>query len=355
MSKLKLVKPENTEDTTSEPTNEEELELESTAELDLESTEEDPETDDDQELVEVSQTEVKLALKALLLKENELMSTLYLKHDEFNREFFDGMLPVPVITFDKMSNKTLGNMTPGTDNMGLESRIRFNKNFIALNTETRILETLKHEMIHQYQDEFIYERHDKEGTVTRVGQKRPKEWHNTDFKDWAKKVGIPAIGRKGGGNPAIMPEAKSYNRKFVCECVATNGYPLTIWSTREIHATCNTCECEFTEVKKAGKVIEVRVSDIEVGGKDAVQLRMAETFTEFERYQVKGELTAKVKELKKLKAKYQEGIYQRGHRKYSEGFFYWIAWNVPAPKKSKEPKAPKKPRAKKGAVTHDEG
>ena len=50
--------------------------------------------------------------------------------------------------------------------MGLTNHIRFNRDFIALNTEERILETLRHEMIHQWQDEVYYEGEHTDGEVT---------------------------------------------------------------------------------------------------------------------------------------------------------------------------------------------
>jgi predicted SprT family Zn-dependent metalloprotease len=307
---------------------------------------------EDQEIIEVSQTEVKKALKALLSNKSGILATLYLKHDEYNQEFFYGRLSVPLITIDKLSSKTLGSYTEGTDNTGLENHIRFNQNFIALNTETRILETLRHEMVHQYQDEVLYEKKDKDGNVIRSGAKRPREWHNKDFKEWAEKVGIPCIGRHGGGNPAKMPEAKSYNRKFRCGCMATNGYPLTIWSTRPVHAVCQVCGKPFAEVKKAGTAIKVTASDIEQKDKDSIELRLREDYENFERFVTKEELTAKVSELKEQKANYKEGIYQKGHNAYySWGYQYWVAWTIPVVNK---PKSKTKP-VKKGAETHDKG
>lgn len=286
-----------------------------------------PSEEDEQPIIEVSQNEVKKALKVLLSKQNDVLAVLYQKHEAYNEEYFGGRLSVPLLTIDKMSNKTLGNYTYGSDSTGLENHIRMNINFIALNTETRILETLKHEMIHQWQDEVLYEKKNKDGSYHHCGEKRPKEWHNKDFKEKAQQVDIPALGKRCYGNPAHMPEAKSYNRKFACGCIATNGHPLTIWSTRAVKAICEVCGERFDETKKAGIVIPVTLSHIERLGEDAVMMQMLTEYRNFQRFAKKLELQEVVNHLKAQKVAYKEGIYQKGHRAYSENFHYWVAFN----------------------------
>lgn len=283
--------------------------------------------DEDQEIIEVSQDEVKKALKTLLSKHNDVIGLLYAKHDEYNKQYFGGQLSVPIITIDKMSNKTLGSYNHGQDNTGLENHIYMNRNFIALNTETRILETLRHEMIHQYQDEVLYEKKDKAGNLIHSGAKRPADWHNKDFREWAERVGIVANGKNCTGNPAHMPEAKSYNRKFACGCVATNGYPVTIWSTREIFAVCKICGRAFKELKKSGGTIAVKSSTIEKNGEDIVEIAMRKTYSNFEKFGSKKILTDRTKELKKDNIPYEEGIYSKGHNAYAKGYYYWVAYN----------------------------
>jgi predicted SprT family Zn-dependent metalloprotease len=241
-----------------------------------------------------------------------------------------------------MSNKTLGKYNSGHDTIGLTNHIYFNRNFIALNTGTRILETLRHEMIHQYQDEVMYEKTDNEGKLIHGGQKRPKDWHNGDFRDFAKKVDIPAIGKHCTGSPANMPEAKSYNRKFRCGCMASNGHPLTIWSTREVDAVCNVCGEPFEEVKKSGGTIAVVLSDIEKGGQDAVEAKMQKEFKSFEKFQDKYELTEALEEVKSAGEAYKEGIYQKGHLSYTAGFRYWLAWGSIESKDKAAEEIPKK-------------
>jgi hypothetical protein len=307
---------------------------------------------DGQEIIEVSQEEVKKALKALLTTHNDIIALLYRKHDEYNKQYFNGELSVPIITIDKLNNRTLGNYTEGKDRMALENHIRFNQNFIALNTEERILETLRHEMIHQWQDEVLYApkgvetfKPFKKATIGEDGEiayvdavqkKRPKDWHNADFKEMAAVVGIPAIGSKCYGNPAKMPEPKSYNRKFRCACVASNGYPVTIWSTREIHAVCQVCGEEFVEVNKENAkaiTIEVNTSHVEKPGQDAVMDAMKQKYHYFERFDSKAKKDAFLAELANETdghkvTELEHGVYQKGHNAYGLGYRYWVAYNT---------------------------
>ena len=304
-----------------------------------------PYSDDlEQPIIEVAQLEVKQALKSLLSRKNAITAVLYGAHDTYNHRYFQGRLSVPLITIESLSHKTLGRYMPSAEATGLENHIVLNRHFVALNTETRILETLKHQMIHQYQDEVIYEKHGRDGRLLHEGEKRPKDWHNKDFKDWALSISIAAKGRKCCGSPAKMPEPKSYNRKFVCRCVASNGYPLTIWSTREIKAVCQVCNSSFIEVKKAGEVISVGASDIESKGQDAIENRMKAEFSSFEKFKEKYSLTDKTKELKKAGVRYKEGMYQKGHNACLAGYHYWVAFGelVVPPKRSN--------RLKRGAV-----
>jgi predicted SprT family Zn-dependent metalloprotease len=358
-----------------------------------------PSEADEQEIIEVSQDEVKKALKVLITKKNDMISLLYAKHEEYNAQYFDNGLSMPLLTIEKMNNRTLANYTFGNNNIPIENHIRFNSNFIALNTEVRILETLRHEMIHQWQDQIIYAKTGvetfeafKKATIGADGEieyvdavqkKRPKEWHNADFKELAAVVGIPATGSKCHGNPAKMPEPKSYNRKFVCGCIASNNYPVTIWSTREVFARCTVCENEFKEVKKVNKkaiTIEVDKSHVEKDNQDGVHDNMKAKFTYFERFDNKGKKDAFIANLKDDEhpaTELESGVYQKGHNAYHWGYRYWVAFNTsevnpdavykveddtevkpdpkPAPQKpkaktkAKKPKVAPKPKDKKGA------
>lgn len=303
----------------------------------------------DQEIIEVDQEEVKKALRLLLTKENDFLARLYQKWEEFNQEYFFGELSYPLITIDKLDNRTLGNYTHGRDNLGISNHIRLNRNFVALNTEERILETLKHEMIHQWQDEVLYAKPGEsprkirykmvvDGVVTEMEamqKKRPKDWHNKDFKEMAKVVGIPAEGDKCYENPVKMPEPKSYNRKFICGCVASNGYPLTVWSTRFVNAICQTCGKPFREVPKVGKVIQVSQSHIEKPGEDAVEKEYSQKYRFFKKFtskELKDEFLENFSETEEYTmTNMAEGIYQKHHNAYKDGFTHWVAYNTNEP------------------------
>lgn len=305
----------------------------------------------EQEIIEVSQEEVKKALKALMTnnekKAASLLEELYEAHEAYNAEFFFGELNMPFITFEKMDNRTLGNYTHGEDAMGIENHIRFNVNFIALNPMSRVLETLRHEMIHQWQDEVLYAKDGKElkavelvvfdengklDTVPGIQKKRPKDWHNADFKEMAKVVGILAQGAKCHGNPANMPTAQSYNRKFACGCIASNGYPMTVWSTREVKAVCQVCNRPYKELLKGGGTIEVTMSHVEKPNTDAVFDAMKDKFKNFDRFESKRKKDDFLEALELGSegslSEMEQGIYQKGHNMYDLGYHYWVAYNV---------------------------
>lgn len=354
---------------------------------------EQPHESDEQPIIGVSQEEIKKALRLLLERESELLAMLYGAFDEYNKTYFNGALSIPLITVEKLSARTLGNYTYGKNNIPVKNHIRMNRDFVALNTMERVLETLRHEMIHQWQDEVIYAPEgkapsgtfqqamlDEEGNVIYIEaaqKKRPKEWHNTDFKDMAKVVGIPANGPKCTGNPAKMRDTKSYNRKFTCKCPTSNNYPVTIWSTREIHAVCSDCGQPFVEVKKNDPktvTIEVKTSHVEQPGQDAVQDQMLQKYKYFERFTGKKERNAFLTQLnravsaakKKSDKEIDQGVYQKGHNAYNmpEGYRYWVAFNVPlppvevpgeaakpapAPEPTKPPEGAEAPQAKRTA------
>lgn len=312
--------------------------------------------DGQQEIIEISKERVKEALRVLLSTKNTYIAMLYEKHAQYNSEFFEGALSTPVITIDKMDNRTLANYTYEGDPMAVDQHIKFNINFIALNEDWRILETLRHEMIHQWQDEVAYGKRDatdNELKMTKLPKidvetkaivfedvlqrRRPKETHNNDFRLYAAIVGIPAEGPNCTGNPANMPEPQSYNRKFVCLCMASNKYRMTIYSTREVDATCNVCGTKYTEVSKAteGKTITAKVSHIEKPGQDAIQDEMGAKYTEFVRFESKTLKDGFVDEImggtlaEGAATAMEQGVYQKGHNAYAWGHRYWVAYSMP--------------------------
>ncbi len=278
---------------------------------------------------EVDELKVKQALKALLTTKSDLLKHLYSKHAEYNRRYFENALSHPLITIEKMNNRTLGNYTlHGSDSTGLNNHIRMNRTFCALNTEERIDETLLHEMVHQWQDEEVYLKAEEDPDKYPNKKKRPKanNWHNKDFFDKAKEINLPAKPPKGFGSPCNMPKGKSYNRKYMCGCIASNGYPLTIWSTRPVSAKCTICGQVFEERGKRGEVIPVTQSHVEKGKEDAVEkAKKAEGFLKFQRFLTKDGLDDFL--LGMGTKEYVDGLYQKKHNMYEKGFRYWVAYS----------------------------
>lgn len=314
---------------------------------------EEEDNSDEQPIIAVTQDAVKRALSVFLTKENNFLSHMYAKHTEYNERYFDGLLSFPLITTDKMSNKTLADYQPGTNEVGIENHIRLNRNFVALNEMARVERTLLHEMIHQWQDEVLYMQTGQEPKPVRIPTlsaehlkqmndtletgfpvtfengyqpKRPKKnWHDRYFRAMASYVGIPAKGSKCTQDPVEMPEAKSYNRKFACECVASNGKPVTIWSTREVHAKCMDCGSIYNELQKSGAVVKTSQSHVERDGEDGVQTaKYKEGYTHFERFKDKVEQKEFIETLGGLLL--DEGHYQTAHNSYKEGYRYWVAY-----------------------------
>lgn len=322
----------------------------------------------EQEIIEVSQDVLKKGLKELMTnnesKRSELLEELYEKHAEYNKQYFFGELSFPLITFEKLDNRTLGDYNHGENNMGIKNHIRFNINFIALNPMERVLETLRHEMIHQWQDEVLYYKSGKpkdivikmineKGKEVQVSMKQkkfPADRHNKDFKEMAKVVGIPAEGDKCYGNPANMPEPKSYNRKYQCNCIASNGYHVSIWSTRPIHGKCLRCGAQYHEVAKDGGTIKVKRSHVELPGQNAIAEEMIRKgYTHFEQFKSRKEFLAWLEEAEEeLKFRESErGVYETHHNAHKEGYTHWIAYTpvqkAEAPSEEPKKKVDKKP------------
>jgi predicted SprT family Zn-dependent metalloprotease len=337
--------------------------------------------DAEQEIIEVSKERVKEALRTLLSRKNKFIAMLYEKHAEYNETFFEGALSTPVITIDKMDNRTLGNYTYEGDPMAVDQHIKFNQNFVALNEDGRIFETLRHEMIHQWQDEVAYAKRgakDEELKMTKIPKidpeskaivfeselqrRRPKETHNNEFRLYAAIVNIPANGPNCTGNPANMPEPQSYNHKFACGCRATNKYPITIYSTRLDVLDMFVCQKCISEGRSGklvlmdkqrpnAKTIEVKLSHVEKPGQDAIMDEMTGKFGEFVRFPKKSLKDKFVAELSDRDVPeehplvLEQGVYQKGHNAYAWGHRYWVAYTMPDVPKSASRSSKKKPLA----------
>jgi hypothetical protein len=203
-------------------------------------------------------------LSDFLKLKNVRIAELHKLAEEYNVAYFDSKLSVPLITIEKLVMRTLASYNHGLNNLELKYHIRFNEVFCALCWNERYMDhitnTLKHEMIHQWQHEVLY-----------VEKKAPKGWHNKDFKAKAAEIGIPCVGRnmctgtnlmqiaeeqrrlmageegedgEGEGPEAEAVPKKSRNRKWQCGC----GNARTVWSTKEVKATCSDCKKDYVEV-----------------------------------------------------------------------------------------------------------
>ncbi|ABO51136.1 protein of unknown function SprT [Desulforamulus reducens MI-1] len=181
------------------------------------------------------QLQAKEALKTLLTSDDKVIAMLYEKHQDFNQEYFEGELSFPLISFEKMNTKTLATYTAGKNRLRLENHIRFNIELINLNEdqEEAICEVLKHEMIHQWQDECLY-----------TGEKKPKNWHNKDFKAKAEELGVLV---QGTNCPIKMPEGnvKNHSYRYVCGCRDEQNKTLVIRTPFPLEAKCKRCGEEF--------------------------------------------------------------------------------------------------------------
>lgn len=179
------------------------------------------------------QMQAKEAIKDIQSNEDRLLALFYETHREYNAKFFEGKLSLPIISVEKLNNKTLGSFQERND-LNLDFHIKINSRMIELNTDTVILNTLKHEMIHQWQAEILYTPHGI--------KKRPKCWHNTDFDFKAKDIGCVFP------NPdAVMPPSRNKPRiKYRCDCIDDSTYkPLIISLPWELDAVCNNCGKTF--------------------------------------------------------------------------------------------------------------
>lgn len=138
-----------------------------------------------------------------------------------------------------------------------------------------------------------------------------------------------------------MVAQKSYNRKYSCSCIASNGHPLTIWSTRPLKVTCNVCGTLFTErQKKTGEAIPIRQSYIEQPGDDMVAKTKGEKYQHFVQYRQRRTYRRAIAAVRrwmnqagiaedKRRDHYDYGTYQAHSRAFLEsGYKYWVAYSL---------------------------
>jgi hypothetical protein len=179
----------------------------------------------------------------------DLSEFLYRWADIFNREFFDGRLPQPVISFEKTRINVLGHFSFGRNDQGLKFNINLNKKRLG-RSEADLCETLVHEQIHLLQ------------SVT--GTSGKGRYHNKEFVQKAASIGLHVkLGRRchiGSPSDPIValllkhgvsfePRVASANtlqprqekqrlRRWSCWCKS-------VWCGGSLNATCLLCEQLF--------------------------------------------------------------------------------------------------------------
>lgn len=178
---------------------------------------------------------------------SERAKELYSFFDLFNRRFFSGHLPTPVISFRPGRVTSLGWYRLGRNEVGVKDQINLNTKHLGLPRYMGLV-TLLHEMAHEWQNYF-----GKHGTGY---------YHNKQFQIQTGEFGIPSdsIGRTIRiTNPFVdfcrsygvdfseegdsfelpkRPRGRSKLRKYNCGC--TN-----IWAATRVRARCRLCGREF--------------------------------------------------------------------------------------------------------------
>lgn len=173
----------------------------------------------------IDATEFAEAYEAFARGQQGIINQLYQQFRAFNQQYWSGQLPLAIIRIPShgMTRRKLGRYTRRNE-QGEEHVIEINKDFVVLNPWERVLETLRHEMIHLY---LI-------GVVNEHGCKG----HGKKFKAEADRVGVPCHGPRGYGNPAKMPAPRTSYAEWKCACGVTS---VRCSETRDVHAVCDCC------------------------------------------------------------------------------------------------------------------
>jgi len=175
----------------------------------------------------------------------------------FNKEFFDGELPPAAISFESDDVRRLGWYLLKRDGLALNFRININTKHLAAGDQVDVLDTLLHEMTHQWEHVG--------------GREKGGRYHTKKFRDKAEALGIPtdkyghSLGPIPGGRflallekygvclsmpPALPPSSrppqpKSTISPWACSCTR-------VWVARQtsLNAICGNCNEQFIRVEK---------------------------------------------------------------------------------------------------------
>ena len=186
---------------------------------------------------------------------NPVAKELYEHYGKFNQEFFDGLLGTPLISFTLRRQRNLGHYVNGRNDIGCYDNININP--VHLNgTKQDTLETLLHEMVHQWQ--------------YKVGKPGKNNYHNYACRAKMQELGIPcdkkgvtvavrdpfvSFPRSQGidgqywelpSNGALVSGNGSKLKKWVCDCKPQYGVRVAI---KDFEAVCIKCSQKFRQVK----------------------------------------------------------------------------------------------------------
>ena len=197
--------------------------------------------------VQIREHEIKTAEWEL----REQAQELYRWHDLFNKRFFDSKLNHAVLSFDRTRRDVLGHYVIERNGIGVADNI--NINFVHLRREKwQTLETLLHEMAHQYQKSI--------GIL-----KRGNNYHNKGFRNMMASFGFSCDNQgchtglpkdpfvsflKEHGIEVtkviyVKGQGRSKLKKFSCQC----NPPINVRvASKRFSARCNHCGEDFKQV-----------------------------------------------------------------------------------------------------------
>jgi hypothetical protein len=184
---------------------------------------------------------------------------LYRWADIFNREFFGGLLPQPVISFEHCRIEVLGYFIHGRNDQGLKFNINVNQQWLGI-SDAELLEVLVHEQIHLLQQ-----------VTGTSGKGKNRKYHNKKFVQKAADIGLQvALGRGchiGSPKDPFVSLLKKYGISFAPrESVVELPKPekekrrlhrwschcKSVWCGGDLEAKCLKCKEHFKPNPKRG-------------------------------------------------------------------------------------------------------
>jgi hypothetical protein len=180
---------------------------------------------------------------------HELICFLYKWSDIFNRKFFEGQLPHPVISVEKARATNYGHFVYGRNYLGLKFNINLNRRYLG-RSEAELCETLLHEQLHLYQYKFGKpgkgNYHNKVfctkaaefGLQVELGRGCHFGSPTDPFVSLLRKHGVSFEPRVASPETSQPKQERQRLRRWSCKCKS-------VWCGGNLKATCLTCEQQF--------------------------------------------------------------------------------------------------------------